>query len=67
MSYLILSRFTDEAVILYDRENLPRAIAKVLVTSVKGGKVRLGISAGPEIGVHREEVYCRMLDDLRGS
>lgn len=71
MSYLILSRFVDESIVLYDRQFPERVIARILVSSVKGRKVRLGIQAGPEIGAHRDEVYSRMLhelgDDLGGE
>jgi len=33
---------------------------RVTITSIKGDKVRIGISAPPHVAVHREEVYNRL-------
>ena len=35
----------------------------VKITIISGDKVRLGITAPPEIAVHREEIYERIKDD----
>lgn len=50
---LILTRRLNETVMVGD------AIT-VTVLGVKGGQVRLGISAPKDIAVHREEVYERI-------
>ncbi len=47
---LILSRHTDEKVIIGDD-------IEVQVISIRGDKVRLGFKAPKDIPVHREEVY----------
>ena len=38
---------------------------KVIVMQVKGKQVRLGIKAGPETVVHREEVYNKIQTENR--
>ena len=38
---------------------------RVIVLSVKGGQVRLGIEAPSIVAVHREEVYARIQDENR--
>jgi len=50
---LILSRHLGESVKLGDE-------VTVTVLGVKGGHVRLGFTAPPNIAVHREEVYERI-------
>ena len=47
---LVLSRKQDEKIIIGDSITL-------MVTSIQGDKVRLGIDAPKEVAVHREEVY----------
>ncbi|WP_447972103.1 carbon storage regulator CsrA [Nitrospira sp. Kam-Ns4a] len=37
----------------------------VVVLEVKGLQVRLGIEAPPQVQVHRDEVYARILDENR--
>jgi carbon storage regulator len=46
---LILSRHKDESVVI--NHNIV-----VTIVDIRGNKVRLGISAPPEITVHREEI-----------
>ena len=46
---LVLSRRFGQSIMIGDLE--------VLVVDIRGDKVRLGISAPPEIPVHRREVY----------
>ena len=37
---------------------------KITVLEIKGGQVRLGITAPPSIKVHREEVFDRIQKDI---
>ena len=50
---LILSRRIGESVKIGDE-------VTVTVLGVKGGQVRLGFTAPPNVAVHREEVYERI-------
>jgi carbon storage regulator len=50
---LILTRRLNETVMIGDE-------VTVTVLGVKGGQVRLGISAPKDVAVHREEVYERI-------
>ena len=47
---LVLSRQRDETIIIGDN-------IEVTVVDIRGGKVRLGITAPKGISVHRKEVY----------
>ena len=47
---LVLSRQRDESIIIDDN-------IVITVVDVRGEKVRLGITAPPQIAVHRKEVY----------
>ncbi len=47
---LILSRRRDEQIVIGDG-------IVITVVSVRGGNVRLGIEAPPQVSVHRQEVY----------
>ena len=47
---LVLSRKQDEKIIIGDSITL-------MVVSIQGDKVRLGIEAPKEVSIHREEVY----------
>ena len=47
---LVLSRKQDEKIIIGDSITL-------MVISIQGDKVRLGIEAPRDVSVHREEVY----------
>jgi carbon storage regulator len=57
---LILSRHLGESVKIGDE-------VTVTVLGVKGGHVRLGFTAPPNIAVHREEVYERIQTDRTTS
>ncbi len=46
---LVLSRECDQAIMVGDVE--------VKVVDVRGGKIRLGITAPKEVPVHRREIY----------
>ena len=50
---LVLSRRVDES-LLIDKD------IKITVLDIKGGQVRLGITAPQSIKVHREEVFDRI-------
>jgi len=57
---LILSRRLGESVKIGDE-------VTVIVLGVKGGQVRLGFSAPPNLAVHREEVYERIKAETSGN
>jgi len=54
---LVLSRRIDES--LFIEKDI-----KITVLEIKGGQVRLGITAPPSIKVHREEVFDRIQKDI---
>ena len=54
---LVLSRRVDES-LLIDKD------IKITVLDIKGGQVRLGITAPTSIKVHREEVFDRIKKDF---
>lgn len=47
---LVLSRQKDEKIVIGDE-------IEVMIVDIRGDKVRLGISAPPQISVHRREVW----------
>ena len=47
---LVLSRQIDESIMIGDN-------VEITIVDIRGGKVRLGITAPSEIPVHRKEVY----------
>ena len=51
---LVLTRKKDESIIIDER-------ITVTVIEVRGDRVRLGITAPPEVSVHRTEVYEAIL------
>jgi carbon storage regulator len=51
---LVLSRKVGERIVL------PDSRVTVTVLEVKGSTVRIGVSAPPEVSVHREEVWQRL-------
>lgn len=53
---LVLSRKVGERIVV------PFCDLTITVVAIEGGKVRLGITAPPEIGVYREEVW-RQIDE----
>lgn len=50
---LVLSRKRDESIII----EVDGRLITVLVSSIAGDKVRIGIGADKDIAIHREEVY----------
>ncbi|MDA7601950.1 carbon storage regulator CsrA [Gammaproteobacteria bacterium] len=53
---LVLSRRADESLFIGDD-------IKITVLDIRGGQVRIGITAPDSIKVHREEVYQRIIKD----
>lgn len=53
---LILTRRVNETLMVGDD-------VSVTVLSIKGGQIRIGINAPREVGVHRQEVYERILQE----
>ena len=53
---LVLSRKAEEAMYIGDD-------IKITVLDIRGGQVRIGISAPQEVKIHREEVYQRIVDE----
>ena len=47
---LVLSRHRDESIMIGDG-------IEIMIVDIRGGKVRLGITAPKEVPVHRREVY----------
>ena len=50
---LVLSRKTEES--MYIGDNI-----KITVLDIRGGQVRIGITAPEDVKIHREEVYNRI-------
>ena len=53
---LVLSRRADESLFIGDD-------IKITVLDIRGGQVRIGITAPDSIKVHREEIYQRIIKD----
>ena len=54
---LVLTRKTDEVITIGDD-------IRIMVIEIRGDKVRLGIDAPKHIGVHRQEVWAQIQDQL---
>lgn len=50
---LILSRKKHEKIVVGDGESR----ITIMVTDIRGDKVRIGVMAPPNVPIHREEVY----------
>ena len=57
---LVLSRRPDESIMVGD-------LIEVSVLSIKGGKVKLGITAPEAVPVFRKEVYLRIAEEGRSA
>lgn len=57
---LVLSRKQDEKIIIGDSITL-------MVVSIQGDKVRLGIEAPKDVSIHREEVYRAICSEQNGQ
>ena len=53
---LVLTRRVGEKLVIGDD-------VTVAILSVRGNQVRIGIAAPPEVQVHREEIYQRILKE----
>ena len=53
---LVLSRRADESLFIGDD-------IKITILDIRGGQVRIGITAPDDIKVHRQEVYQRINQD----
>jgi len=55
---LILTRKSGEGINIGDD-------IKITVLEIKGRQVRVGIEAPPELMIHREEIYAKILEENR--
>jgi len=55
---LILTRHADQSIIIGDD-------IVVRILGVKGGQIRIGITAPKQISVHREEIWKRIHDQQK--
>ena len=53
---LVLSRKAEESMYIGDE-------IKITVLDIRGGQVRIGITAPDDVKIHREEVYNRILSE----
>jgi len=53
---LVLSRKAEESMYIGDD-------IKITVLDIRGGQVRIGITAPQEVKIHREEVYQRITNE----
>lgn len=56
---LILTRKVNESLLVGDD-------VKLTVLGIKGGQIRIGISAPRDVSVHRQEVYERIQQEQKG-
>ena len=56
---LILTRKVNESLVVGDD-------IKLTVLGIKGGQIRIGISAPREVAVHRQEIYDRIQQEKQG-
>ena len=54
---LVLTRSIGERLIINNGE------VKVSILEIKGNQVRLGVKAPRDVGVHRKEVYARIMQE----
>ena len=62
---LVLSRKTDESVVVGEDDGLNRLL-KVTVLEIRNGIVRLGFEANDDVPIHRSEVWERIAAQQRG-
>jgi carbon storage regulator len=55
---LILTRKSGESINIGDN-------IKVTIVEVRGRQVRVGIEAPPELVIHREEIYAKIMEENR--
>lgn len=61
---LVLSRRLDEEIVIEIPGCEPVVVA---VVRLGGGSVRLGVSAPVEVGIHRGEVFDRILEERKAG
>lgn len=61
---LTLTRKPGEYIKMVTVAGYTIAEAEILLREVRGGQARLGIEAGPNVGIHRGEVYERMMGEV---
>jgi carbon storage regulator len=61
---LVLTRKIQESVVVGGSVGFQR-ILKVKVLGIRGEKVKLGFDVDPDVPVHRQEVYERIVADSR--
>lgn len=61
---LVLSRKPEEVIVISDPEN-GRIIARVVVNSVRGEQVKIGVDAPSNVMVDRYEIYQRKVSDAK--
>ena len=59
---LILTRRVGEKLVIGEKLEIGENIT-ITVLGVKGNQIRIGIDAPPEIKVHREEIFQRILKE----
>ncbi len=57
---LVLTRKIQESVVVGGCEHF-QSILKVKVLGIQGGKVKLGFDVAPDVPVHRQEVWERVV------
>jgi carbon storage regulator len=55
---LVLTRKVGEAIVV-------GSTIRVSVVEIKHGQVRLGIEAPPNVPIHRDEIYARIVEENR--
>lgn len=60
MGMLILTRRVGETLMIGDD-------IKVTVLGVKGNQVRIGIEAPKDVGVHRQEIYNAIQEEIKNA
>jgi len=55
---LVLSRKVGERIVI------PECNLGITVVAIEGNRVRLGLSAPPDVAVYREEVWCQIEEEL---
>ena len=56
INLLVLSRRRDQTLVIGDN-------VEVTVLEIKGGQVRLGISAPKAVSVHRGEIHAKVIEE----
>ena len=54
---LVLSRKVGERIVI------PECNLGITVVAIEGNRVRLGLSAPPDVAVYREEVWCQIEEE----